>query len=514
MLDEMLSAQKGNILSGSDAFKLNDTYGFPVDLTRDILEEKGMTVDVDEFDRLMTEQRTRARAARKNAGADAWKGGNQVFEQLLPGSFTGYYTMSLEAKVTAIVRNDELAESLSEGETGVVILDVTPFYAESGGQAGDTGRILNDETLFNVTDTAKSQNGVYIHIGTLINGELRVGDSVTAAVNETERRATMRNHTAAHLLQAALRQVLGNHVEQAGQMVDSKHLRFDFSHFSALSQEELAQVESLVNQWILQSLTADIREMPLEEAKKLGAMALFGEKYGDIVRVVCIGENEGISTELCGGTHMDNTAKLGLFKIISESSVAAGVRRIEAVTGDNVLGLIDDYQRLLIQTADTMKAGNIEELPRRANQLMGEFKVAQKELDSLNAKMAALKIESLFDDMTQVGCVRVSTAVFNGVDAGGVRSMCDRCRDIAPSDAVVVIAGVMKDAGTVSLGCFCAANAVTCGAHAGNIVREVAKICGGNGGGRPDSAMAGGKDITKVDDAMAAVTEIVEKLLK
>ncbi|MDD2418271.1 MAG: alanine--tRNA ligase [Oscillospiraceae bacterium] len=514
MLDEMLSAQKGNIMSGTDAFKLNDTYGFPLDLTKDILEEKGMTVDETEFDRLMAEQRARARAARKNAGADAWKGSNRIFEQLLPGSFVGYDTMSLEAKVTAIVRDDELVESLFKGETGIVILDTTPFYAEGGGQAGDIGEILNNETLFNVTDTTKSHNGVYIHIGTLIKGELRVGDAVTASVNKTERRATMRNHTAAHLLQAALRKVLGNHVEQAGQLVDSKRLRFDFSHFSALSQDELAQVELLVNQWILQSLTADIREMPIEEAKKQGAMALFGEKYGDIVRVVCISGNEGVSTELCGGTHMDNTAKLGLFKIMSESSVAAGVRRIEAVTGDNVLGLIEDYRRLLGQTADAIKSGNIEELPRRANQLMGELKGVQRELDTLNAKMAASKIESLFDNMTQVGCVRVSAAVFTGVDASGVRTMCDRCRDIAPNDAVVVIAGVIKDAGTVSLGCFCAAQAVACGAHAGNIVREVAKICGGNGGGRPDSAMAGGKDITKADEAIAAVSGIVEKLLK
>lgn len=515
LLDEMLSSLSGTILSGAAAFKLYDTYGFPVDLTRDILEEKGIQVDEEEFNRLMTEQRARARAARKNAGADAWKGDAGVFEQLMPGSFVGYETMSAQAKVTAIVRENELVESLSEGKSAVVVLDVTPFYAESGGQVGDTGIIKNGNAVFNVSDTLKSESSVFMHVGSLTAGELSVGDVVSAEVNEPQRYATMRNHTAAHLLQSALCQVLGSHVEQAGQLVNSKRMRFDFTHFAALTAKELNQVETLVNQWVLKGLTADIREMPIEEAKKLGAIALFGEKYGDIVRVVRMGiGEENVSAELCGGTHMDNTAKLGLFKIISESSVAAGVRRIEAVTGDNVLELLNQYRNLLAHTADAMKAGNMEELPRRASQLSGELKGLQRELDALHAKMAASKVEGLFENMKQVGGVRVASAIFSGVDGNGVRTMCDRCRDIAPTDAVVVIAGVMKEAGTIALGCYCGSDAVKSGAHAGNIVRETAKLCGGNGGGRPDCAMAGGKDIYKAEDAVKAVPEIVERLIK
>ncbi|NLN81418.1 MAG: alanine--tRNA ligase [Clostridiales bacterium] len=513
LLDDMLTSLKGTTLSGADAFKLYDTYGFPVDLTRDILEEKGIGIDEDGFNKLMTEQRARARAARKNAGADAWKGEAGAVEQMEPGRFAGYETMVSEAKVTAIVRDNEFIESLNEGEAAVV-LDVTPFYAESGGQSGDTGIINNDEASFTVSDTIKSQNGVIVHVGRMVSGELRVGDVVTASVDQNRRRATMRNHTAAHLLQAALRKVLGSHVEQAGQLVDSKRMRFDFSHFTAMTNDEIKQVENLVNGWILQGIQAEIREMPIDQAKKLGAIALFGEKYGDVVRVVRIGaEDDNVSIELCGGTHVDNTSKLGLFRIISESSVAAGIRRIEAVTGEHVLELIDHYRELLVQTADAIKSGNLEELPRRASQLTGELKGIQRELDALNAKMAASKVEGLFENMKTVGGVRVAAAVFNGVDGGGVRTMCDRCRDIAPDDAVVVIAGIMKDAETVSFGCFCGAQAIKKGAHAGNIVRETAKICDGNGGGRPDSAMAGGKDISKVEDAVAAVPKIVERLL-
>ncbi|HHV50377.1 MAG TPA: alanine--tRNA ligase [Clostridiales bacterium] len=514
MLDEMLSSLKGNVLSGADAFKLYDTYGFPLDLTCDILEEKGITVDEDEFNRLMAEQRERARAARKNAGADAWKGNNTVVSQLMPTKFVGYENFSVNAKVAAIVKDNELAESLSEGEYGAVILDVTPFYGESGGQAGDKGIISSEDSLFDVTDTVKSQNNVFIHVGSIKKGELRVGDAVLAEVNKSERYATMRNHTAAHLIQAALRQVLGNHVEQAGQLVDSKRMRFDFTHYAALSPDEINKVENLVNQWILAGIQSDIREMPIEEAKKLGAMALFGEKYGDVVRVVQIGTGEErVSAELCGGTHVDNTSKLGLFKIISESSVAAGVRRIEAVTGESVLDLIGKYHDLLAQTAEILKAGNVEELPRRASSVSAELKNAQRELEGLQAKIAASKVEQLFNNMAEVNGVRVASAIFNGADSGEIRNMCERCKDIAPADAIVVLAGVNKDGSSVSFGCYCGADAVKAGAHAGNIIREVAKICGGNGGGRPDSAMAGGKDASKVKEAMDSVAEIVKKFV-
>jgi len=514
MLDDMLSSLKGNVLSGADAFKLYDTYGFPLDLTCDILEEKGITVDEDEFNRLMAEQRERARAARKNAGADAWKGNNTVVSQLMPTKFVGYENFSVNAKVAAIVKDNELAESLSEGEYGAVILDVTPFYGESGGQAGDKGIISSEDALFDVTDTVKSQNNVFIHVGSIKKGELRVGDAVLAEVNKSERYATMRNHTAAHLIQAALRQVLGNHVEQAGQLVDSKRMRFDFTHYAALSPDEINKVENLVNQWILAGIQSDIREMPIEEAKKLGAMALFGEKYGDVVRVVQIGTGEErVSAELCGGTHVDNTSKLGLFKIISESSVAAGVRRIEAVTGESVLDLIGKYHDLLAQTAEILKAGNVEELPRRASSVSAELKNAQRELEGLQAKIAASKVEQLFNNMAEVNGVRVASAIFNGADSGEIRNMCERCKDIAPADAIVVLAGVNKDGSSVSFGCYCGADAVKAGAHAGNIIREVARICGGNGGGRPDSAMAGGKDASKVKEAMDSVAEIVKKFV-
>ena len=516
LLDEMRTGLEGTVLPGADAFKLYDTYGFPVDLTKDILEEKGITVDEEEFTRLMTEQRARARAARKNAGTDAWKNNAGVTAELAPARFVGYDAFRCEAKVVAILRDDELVDGVSEGEEAVVALDVTPFYAESGGQVGDVGAITSDGASFDVINTVKAPNGVVLHLGAQTRGEIRVGDVVVAAVNEEERRATMRNHTAAHLLQAALRQVLGTHVEQAGQLVNAKRMRFDFTHFSALTTEEIAAVEALVNRWILAGLAADIREMPIDEAKKLGAMALFGEKYGDVVRVVRMGSTEEgtcVSTELCGGTHVDNTAKLGLFRILSESSVAAGVRRIEAVTGGNVLALIDEYRALLTQAADALKVGNYDEVPRRAVQLGNELKDSQRELQTIKSKMAAGKVEGLFRGAKEVDGIKVVSAAFTGTGSDAVRAMCDRCRDANIPNVVAVLAGIMEDKGSVSFACYCGPEAVAKGAHAGNIVREVAKICGGKGGGRPDSAMAGGKDLTRVDDAINAVDDILEKLL-
>ncbi len=381
---------------------------------------------------------------------------------------------------------------------------------------GDIGLLTSEEGTFEVTNTVKGPNGVLVHIGRQLKGDISVGDVITAEVNEDVRRATMRNHTAAHLLQAALRSVLGTHVEQAGQLVNGQHMRFDFTHFAAMTAEELDKVQSLVNHWILEGLPADIREMPIDEAKKLGAMALFGEKYGNIVRVVCMGDTEQgtcVSTELCGGTHVDNTAKLGLFRIVSESSVAAGVRRIEAVTGTNVLAVMDDYRTLLAQAAEAMKVGNVEDVARRAQQLSNELKDAQRELEALRAKMAAGKIEGLFEKAKDVEGVKVMAAAFANTAADAVRSMCDSCREKAVREAVVVICGYNESAGTVSFGCYCGPDAIAKGAHAGNIVREVAKLCGGNGGGRPDSAMAGGKDVTKVKEAIGAVEDIVRRVL-
>lgn len=511
LLDDMLKSVKDNTLSGEDAFKLYDTYGFPVDLTKDILEEKGVSVDEERFNELMTEQRERARAARKKAGNDAWKANDGVIQQLIANRFVGYETLRTETKVTAIIKDNDMADSVAEGEEAYVVLETVPFYAESGGQVGDVGTVTCEDASFAVRDTVKSAGGVIILVGAQTRGVLAVGDAVVASVDESSRHATMRNHTAAHLLQAALRRVLGTHVEQAGQLVDSRRLRFDFTHFSAMKPEELREVEALVNEWVLSSLPVDVREMPIDEARKLGAMALFGEKYGDIVRVVRAGD---VSIEFCGGTHVTNTAELGLFHIVNESSVAAGVRRIEAVTGGNLLALLNEYHALMAQAADAMKANGPEDIVRRATQLTAELKTAQHDLDNAKAKLASLKVEGLFSGAKTVQGIQVVSAAFTGTVGDAVRAMCDRCKEMPRDDIVVVLAGMKEDAGTVSFGCYCAPGAVKKGAHAGNIVREVAKICGGNGGGRPDMAMAGGKDLTKVDVAINAVDDILERLLQ
>ena len=511
LLDDMLKSVKDNTLSGEDAFKLYDTYGFPVDLTKDILEEKGVSVDEERFNELMTEQRERARAARKKAGNDAWKANDGVIQQLIANRFVGYETLRTETKVTAIIKDNDMADSVAEGEEAYVVLETVPFYAESGGQVGDVGTVTCEDASFAVRETVKSAGGVIILVGAQTRGVLAVGDAVVASVDESSRHATMRNHTAAHLLQAALRRVLGTHVEQAGQLVDSRRLRFDFTHFSAMKPEELREVEALVNEWVLSSLPVDVREMPIDEARKLGAMALFGEKYGDIVRVVRAGD---VSIEFCGGTHVTNTAELGLFHIVNESSVAAGVRRIEAVTGGNLLALLNEYHALMAQAADAMKANGPEDIVRRATQLTAELKTAQHDLDNAKAKLASLKVEGLFSGAKTVQGIQVVSAAFTGTGGDAVRAMCDRCKEMPRDDIVVVLAGMKEDAGTVSFGCYCAPGAVKKGAHAGNIVREVAKICGGNGGGRPDMAMAGGKDLTKVDVAINAVDDILERLLQ
>ena len=509
LLDDMLANLTGTVLPGADAFRLYDTYGFPVDLTKDILSEKGLTVDEEEFDRLMKEQRERARAARKDAGADAWKAEAGAAEQLPATRFTGYESLEGAAKVLAILKAGAPADSLAEGEEGVLVLDETPFYAESGGQAGDAGAVENGDGLFLVGQTSKTAGGVFLHSGVMQKGLLCAGDTVTAKVDRIGRAATMRNHTAAHLLQAALRRVLGDHVEQAGQLVTSSRMRFDFTHFSTLTGDELRKVEGLVNLWIMEGLQTVVREMPIEEARKLGAMALFGEKYGDIVRVVSVGN---VSMEFCGGTHVDNTSKLGLFRIVSESSVAAGVRRIEAVTGGGVLQLLNDYHSIMAQAAEAMKIGNVEDIGRRAAQLTAELKAVQKELEAAKDKLASQKIEGLFSDAKVVAGIKVIAAAFTGTGGDAVRAMCDRCRDF-PGDIVVVLAGIQEDAGSVSFACYCAPGAVKMGAHAGNIVRQVAQICGGKGGGRPDMAMAGGKDLTKVDDAINSVDEILAAMI-
>mgnify|MGYP000687680018 FL=1 len=511
LLENIIAQSDSKVLSGADAFKLQDTFGFPIDLTKELLEERGMSVDIDEYDRLYAQSRAAARAARKDAGAQAWKDSNVSFKDVGATEFVGYTDYSCDAEIKAIVTNGERDEFATADSEVVVVLDKTPFYGESGGQAGDTGVIKTDNATLEVTATGKTPDGVVLHIARFISGDsIALGDKVHAQIDVEKREATRRNHTAAHLLQAALRKHLGSHVEQAGQLVNSEEMRFDFTHFSALSGDELKAIEREVNEVILKGIPVETREMPIEEAKKLGAMSLFGEKYGDVVRVVSAGD---FSVELCGGTHADNTAKLGLFKIVSESSVAAGIRRITAVTGFGVLKHIENDERIMQSAAAAMKLGNVAELDKRAATLAAEVKAKDRELAELRSEISALKAGSLMDSARQVGGVRLITAEVEVSNPGELRSMCDTARDNG-ADIVAVFAGVNKEKGTLNFACACGADAIKLGAHAGNIVRETAKIAGGSGGGKPDSAMAGAKDASKADEALAAVDSIVSAMLK
>ena len=511
LLENIIAQSDSKVLSGADAFKLQDTFGFPIDLTKELLEERGMSVDIDEYDRLYAQSRAAARAARKDAGAQAWKDSNVSFKDVGATEFVGYTDYSCDAEIKAIVTNGERAEFATSDSEVVIVLNKTPFYGESGGQAGDTGVIKTDNATLEVTATGKTPDGVVLHIARFISGDsIALGDKVHAQIDVEKREATRRNHTAAHLLQAALRKHLGSHVEQAGQLVNSEEMRFDFTHFSALSGDELKAIEREVNEVILKGIPVETREMPIEEAKKLGAMALFGEKYGDVVRVVSAGD---FSVELCGGTHADNTAKLGLFKIVSESSVAAGIRRITAVTGFGVLKHIENDERIMQSAAAAMKLGNVAELDKRAATLAAEVKAKDRELAELRSEISALKAGSLMDSARQVGGVRLITAEVEVSNPGELRSMCDTARDNG-ADIVAVFAGINKEKGTLNFACACGADAIKLGAHAGNIVRETAKIAGGSGGGKPDSAMAGAKDASKADEALAAVDSIVSAMLK
>lgn len=508
LLDEYISKMDGNVFSGEDAFKLNDTYGFPLDLTKDILEEKGITVDEDKFNALLANQKSTARAARKDAGADAWKG-NSVKIDTDKTEFVGYTNFECDAKITAIVNADgELVDMLGAGEQGVIVLDKTPFYAESGGQVGDSGVVKNgDGNVFLVADTSKNADGIYLHSGNVSKGVISVGDSVNASLNEFRRASIMKNHTAAHLLQAALRQVLGTHVEQAGQLVNEKEVRFDFTHFNPMTADELVKVEMLVNQFIMQAQPVVMQEMPIEEAKKMGAMMLFGEKYGDIVRVVKAGD---FSTEFCGGTHVANSGELGLFKIVSESSVAAGVRRITALTGMNLLAYLNHNEAMVKLVAAAFKTSD-NEINERASAIITELKDKDKEIQKLNAELTKLKSADMFSKPVMINGLELYTAKVEGTTPDALRSMGDDLK--AKSDNVVaVIAGVNGE--KANLVAVCGKNAIAKGVKAGDLVREIAKLAGGGGGGRPDSAMAGAKDLSKLDSAIAAVEETVKGMMK
>ena len=506
--DDLSDHSVARVLSGEDAFKLYDTFGFPLDLTREILTERNVTVDEARFQELMKEQRERARDARKNAGADAWEGESNVLEGLPATEFTGYETMSQKAKVLAIVKDGARAEMAVAGEEAVLVLDTTSFYAESGGQVGDMGVINGKDAQIQVGNTTKNHGGIILHHALISSGAITVGEEVEAQVDTQRRLAIMRNHTAAHLLQGALRQVLGTHVEQAGQLVNEAHVRFDFTHFSAMTVEEMAKVEALVNEEILKAVPVTMKEMPIEEAKKLGAMALFGEKYGDIVRVVSV--EDGFSREFCGGTHMDNTSRLGLFKIVSESSVAAGVRRIEGVTGNGVLAMFASALGSIHETAAALKVNNTAQLAEKARQLSEELKEKDRTIENLNAKLASYQTNSLLGSARDVKSVQVVSAILRGLDAGALRTMCDRFRDARPNMVVILISAQEDKANiAVSVG----KEAQAKGLNAGKIVREVAQVAGGKGGGKPDFAMAGTKDVTKLDDALKAADGIVGNML-
>ena len=477
-------------LSGADAFKLYDTYGFPLDLTKDILEEKGILVNEEEFNALMEQQKKRARDSRKNSNIEGWKEAGDFLDGVPATEFVGYENDVFEGTVTA-----------ENGDN--IVLDKTPFYAESGGQVADTGTIECENGIFEVANVTKTPAGVFVHSGKYISGKFNKGDKVVAKIDITRRDAIRRNHTAAHLLQAALRKTLGNHVEQAGQYVDQNAVRFDFTHFSALTSQELENVQNLVNNAILSAVDVVTEVLPIAEAKKRGAMALFGEKYGDTVRTVTAGE---FSVELCGGTHVANTANIGLFKIISESSVASGVRRIEAVTGLNLLNLLEKYEYQVKASAAEIKAPNIFELYDKVRALNKELKQKEKDIAALESKIALSQVDNLVSGATDIKSFKLITKKLS-VDSSAARSIAEAVKE-KYANAVIVLAAAGGD--KLSFVCACGKDAVKNGANAGKIVSAVAQMCGGNGGGKPDIAMAGGKDINAVDKALASVKSILE----
>ena len=493
-------------ISGEEVFKLYDTFGFPIDLTREIAGEQNLDIDEETFKKLMTQQKERARSARANISG--WSDSSKNLLAELPKTeFVGYGCTTIDdAKVLAIFVDDESVEVANEGLC-TVILDKTPFYGEGGGQVGDTGTIYDNDTMISVTDTKKS-DGVYIHLCSIVNGDIKVGDVVRAEVAQMRRAAIMRNHSACHLLQAALRQVLGSHVEQAGSYVDNQHVRFDFTHFAALTTEELAKVEDLVNANILVGLPIETVETDIETAKKNGAMALFGEKYGSVVRMVKMGT---FSTELCGGTHLDNTAKMGLFKITSESSVSAGVRRIEGITGLGVMKLIKANEALINETAKELKIQKTAEIAKKANAMQAEISAMKKEIEALNAKIAASKLDSIMENAVAVKSVRLVTANLGGMQIDVARSLADEIK--ARFDDVVAVLAICGD-GKLNFLAVAGKDAVAAGAHAGKLVGAVAAVTGGKGGGRPDNAMAGGRDADKIAEALASANETLGGMLK
>ena len=491
-----------NALSGSEAFKLHDTYGFPLDLTIEIAEENGLKVDVDGFNACMAEQKRIARESRKDGSS--WDGTDSFeFDVSEPTEFIGYANLSGEGRILAVAAEGEVSNIISEKESGIIVTDKTPFYAEMGGQVGDTGTIIADGAEFKVTNTTKDGNGLYYHHVECVKGEATVGDTVTMQVCAKRRAAIERNHSATHLLHKALKETLGTHVAQAGSLVTPDRLRFDFSHFEAMTKEQLDEVEAKVNEAILEAMPVVVRELPIDEAKKLGATAQFGEKYGDIVRVVSMGD---YSVEFCGGCHLSNTAQAGMFKIVSEGGVAAGVRRIEAVTGMGVYEYIKAKESVIQAVAKTLKSSE-HDLLKKSEIVMEELKNANRELESVKARLAAEKAGDVMSNAEKIGDIDLVCARLDGQSVDALKTMADDIK--AKNENAVIVLAANTD-GKITFVAMAAKNAVSKGVHSGKIIKEITAIAGGSGGGKPDMAQGGGKDASKIDEALAAVSELVK----
>ena len=507
-MENKMEAAGEKTLSGTDAFTLYDTYGFPLDLTKEILEEKGYSIDEEGFKAAMEEQRTKARNAREVTnymGADA-----TVYDEIdaaVTTEFVGYENLTFESKITVLTTDKELTEAISDGEVGTIFVEKTPFYATMGGQEGDTGVIRLGNAEFVVEDTIKLLGGKVGHVGKVTNGMFKVGDIVTLEVDPSKRNATCKNHSATHLLQKALKTVLGSHVEQKGSLVTPDRLRFDFAHFAPMTKEELEKVEAIVNEEIAASLPVQTNIMGIDEAKKTGAMALFGEKYGDEVRVVSMGD---FSIELCGGTHVPNTNVITTFKILSEAGIAAGVRRIEALTGDSVFAYYKNVEKELAEAAQVVKATPAN-LIDKLHHLTEELKAAQSEIESLKSKMAKDALGDVMDNVVEVKGVKLLPAKLEGVDMNGLRELGDQLKEKL-GEGVILLASVTD--GKVSLLAMATDGAQKQGAHAGNLIKGIAALVGGGGGGRPNMAQAGGKNPAGVDDALSKAKEVLESQIK
>ncbi len=495
-------------LTGEEAFKLHDTYGFPLDLTVEMAQEQGLGVDIDGFNKAMDEQKATAKASRKDGSSwDAEE--SYSFENVKePTRFTGYTSLENESTVAGIVAEGEVSGEITEGEKGIIVTYETPFYAEMGGQSGDIGKIFNGKAEAQVTYTRKTGDGIYLHEVLMKKGTIEPGDKVTLKVCRKNRLAVSRNHSATHLLHKALKEVLGAHVAQAGSLVTADRLRFDFSHFEAMTTEQLIETERKVNNAILECMDITVRELPIDEAKKLGAEAQFGEKYGDVVRVVSMGD---YSIEFCGGTHLKNTSECGLFKLVSEGGVASGVRRIEAVTGQGVLDYIADRDALIANTAAALKTNQIHEIDKKAAALAEEYKDSQKTAAELAEKLAAIKTQNMMDSVKKIGNVSLLTVRTDGMTANDMKTLADQAKAQMENGVVVLAADTDNKVTFVAMA---VKEAVANGVHCGNIIRELTAMCGGKGGGKPDMAQGGGKDAANIDSALAKAEEIVSEMVK